>query len=168
MKFTKVKTTDNSQLDLDMLGQALVLTLRKKGYITEFSTISASGFKLDLHMQSFKIDTEKLGYNYRTGCYVNTKTGFKRTNVPTWSQRVDYNNIVNKVLNKYKISAKVVSGDFNIRDGVTSKTEYDWSYDTDHYEGKVYNALGQLLSRVETKKEYLARMKGNQNEKNYK
>ena len=158
MKFTKVKTTDDSQIDLNMLAEALVLALGKKGYITDFTIKSKTGFTLGLHMRSFKIDIDKLGYNYRTGHFVNTKTGYKRTDVPTWNQRVDYNNIVNSILNRYKISANVTSGNFIIRDGVNSKTEYDWSYNTDHYCGKVYNGLGQLVSNIETKKEYEARI----------
>ena len=49
-----------------------------------------------------------------------------RTNVPTWNQRVTYNNVVNQVLTFFNVSANVKSGDYTVRHGLEAMTERDW------------------------------------------
>jgi hypothetical protein len=76
-----------------------------------------------MHMASFRIDTNIHNRNlyHRPGAEP------KLTNVPTWEQRVEFNDIVNAVLNKFKVSANVKSGDYTVRKDTISMTENDWN-----------------------------------------
>lgn len=94
----------------------------KAGFRTNVEPLTATALKVGLHMCSFRIDRDMHDRNLRHNPY----TGTKLTDIPTWEQRVEFNNIVNAVLNKFKISASVRSGPFTIRDGLTACTESDW------------------------------------------
>jgi len=122
MKLTRIK----SKLPLEKLAFELERAIRAAGYISEAKVINSTRIDIGLHMRSFKVNTAVHGYNASYNPFINYKAGFKRTNTPTWDQRVEYNNVINKVLNKYKVSCKIKSGDFIIRDGLISMTESDW------------------------------------------
>ena len=124
MRITKI-TIDGKKIGETNM-QALAKVLREKiqeaGFITDVDVVNSSCIKLGLHMKSFIIDTKVHGYNTRHNPYSNPR----RTSVPSWNQRVEYNNIVNKCLDKYNISANIKSGCFTIRQGVNSMNESDW------------------------------------------
>lgn len=101
----------------------------KAGFLTGVDVASDSGLKIGLHMCSFRIDTKKHDRNLRH----NPHLGSKLTTTPTWDQRVEFNDIVNAVLNKFKVSANVKSGPFTIRVGETARTEWDWSHEKPGY-----------------------------------
>ena len=71
--------------------------------------------------KTFSLDLRKHDRNL----YV-SQSGDRLTNLPTWDQRVEFNNIVNAVLNKFRVSANVKSGFYTIRKGFECMTEYDW------------------------------------------
>lgn len=96
--------------------------LAKAGYITNVNALTRTALKIGLHMRSFKLDLTKHDRNLRHNPYLPSKL----TDTPTWDQRVEFNDIVNAVLNKFKVSARVVSGPFTIRDGVKCMNENDW------------------------------------------
>jgi len=94
----------------------------KAGYVTEVNAETRSAIKIGLHMRSFKLDLSKHDRNLRHA----PGLPLKLTDVPTWDQRVEFNGIVNAVLNKFKLSANVKSGPFTIRKGTQVFTECDW------------------------------------------
>lgn len=101
-------------------------TLRRRferaGYITEVGAVTRTSLKIGLHMRSFKLDVTKHDRNLRHNPHLPSKL----TDTPTWDQRVEFNDIVNSVLNKFKVSANIKSGPFTIRSGRTAMTENDW------------------------------------------
>ena len=128
MKITKIQKNNDklSQDDLQALATELQYTLFRAGFRTNAKVVNSSRIDLGLHMKSFVIDINKLGYNARYSPYCSSKKGFRRTSSPTWDQRVEYNNLVNEVLTKWAISANVKSGEFTIRQGKDELTEKDW------------------------------------------
>lgn len=93
----------------------------KAGFITGVSVVNSQSIKIGLHMRSFSLDVTKHDRNLQVNPY-----GKRLTNLPTWDQRVEFNNIVNSVLNKFKVSANVKSGPYTIREGLDSFNEDDW------------------------------------------
>lgn len=102
--------------------EALKRGFKRAGFITGIEVKNSSSIKIGLHMCSFRIDRTKHDRNLRH----NPHTGTKLTDIPTWEQRVEFNNIVNRVFNRFKVSAKVISGPFTIRDGLRAMTEDNW------------------------------------------
>ena len=96
--------------------------ITKAGFITEVNAITRTSIKIGLHMRSFKLDVTVHDRNLRCNPHLPNKL----TDTPTWDQRVEFNDIVNAVLNKFKVSANVKSGPFIIRAGTKAMTEYDW------------------------------------------
>lgn len=111
------------------IERTLKRRLSKAGFITGVEAMTRTSMKLGLHMRSFKLDLTIHDRNLRH----NPHTGTKLTDTPTWDQRVEFNNIVNAVLTKFKISARVRSGAFIIRDGTKAMTESDWHDQTPEY-----------------------------------
>lgn len=108
-------------------------TLRRRfeyaGFITKVEALTRTSLKIGLHMRSFKLDRTIHDRNLRHNPYL----GSKLTDTPTWDQRVEFNNIVNIVLNKFKVSSNVKSGPFTIRKGRQVFTESDWHDQTPEY-----------------------------------
>lgn len=96
--------------------------LYAKGFITDVYVVNSQSIKIGLWMRTFKLDTTRWDRNPQVNPYQS-----KLTSLPTWDQRVIFNNIVNKVLNKFKISANIKSGPYTIREGMTCFGEYEWS-----------------------------------------
>lgn len=114
---------------LDELCQAILAATGKAGYITDAHRLTGSAIKIGLHMSSFRVDTAKLGHNARVGRFVKSPKGYKRTDVPTWDQRVEFNDIVNDVFDRYGLVALIKSGSFTVRDKREGrKDEGDWQY----------------------------------------
>jgi hypothetical protein len=124
MKITSIRV--KGQLPSTDLILEIERTLRRRfaraGFITQVAAQTRSCIKIGLHMRSFKLDLTKHDRNLRH----NPHLGAKLTDTPTWQQRVEFNNIVNSVLNKFRVSANVKSGPFTIRAGRQVFTESDW------------------------------------------
>ena len=153
MKFTRIKSMDNKSVYLNKLTEELVSILTEKGFVTGVDILSATSFKLGLRGRSFSINVEKLGSNFRRDHSRKSLTGYKRTNVPTWDQRVEYNQIVQELFDKYNLSSKITSGQIVVRDGVENMTESDWN-STAHADSK---ETIQPMSKSYEKKEKEAR-----------
>ncbi len=122
MKITRIK----SKAGLDVIAAQLQHAIAKAGYISEVKIVNKSRIDIGMHMCSFRVNVAVHGYNARYNPYMNYKAGYKRTSTPTWDQRVEFNDIVNAVLNKFKASANIKSGPFVIRKGTEAMTESDW------------------------------------------
>ena len=123
MKITKIRHngTFPSHMLLVKLEAALAEAFSCAGFVTDVSIVNQTCIKTGLHMCSFKLDTNKHMRNLR-----NTPYRVSLTNIPTWDQRVEFNDIVNAILTKYNVSANVKSGPFTIRAGFNVFTESDW------------------------------------------
>jgi len=138
MKLTKLKISKtNKKLNhylMEQISNTIVNKLALAGFITEGYIINSSRIDFKQHMRSFSIDINKLGYNASFNPHMNYKAGYKRTNTPTWNQRVHYNNIINTILTNYDISCNIKSGEYIIREGIKEFTENDWNYQRPDYE----------------------------------
>ena len=87
--------------------------------------IPALQLRIGIHMGCFRIDREKLGSNARIDRnYQKTISGYQCTNVPTWDQRVQFNDAVNEIFDRFQISATITSGPYRIRKGMEGTKEY--------------------------------------------
>ncbi len=163
MKITKMRVKGKipSTDVLLAIERELKESFTRAGFITNVSFgDTRSSMKIGLHMRSFSIDVSKLGYNatiYANSLAMNLRNGYKRTNVPTWNQRVKFNQIVNKVLTRNKVSATVRSGPFLIRDGLKALKEVDWRFQVPEYllgytTDVSVNGLGNVLAVRVTEK----------------
>lgn len=160
MKITRMKLKNDDEWSLNELSHKLKFKLLAKGYITE---VDLNNGKIGMHMRSFKIDTKKLGYNAKINYMAsNPKAGYKRTDVPLWEQREEFNHIVNDFFDKHKITANIISGKYLIRDHATGRVN-EWecvNYVGGHAEQNMYtNGYGEqlavLMTEENAKKEVL-------------
>lgn len=154
MKITRMKLKQNDSKTLYNLSYKLETLLSKKGFITHVGLEEGT---IGLHMRSFKIDTKKLGYNAKISYMTsNPKKGYKRTDVPLWEQREEFNHIVNAFFDKHNITAKIVSGKYLVRDHVSGAvTEWECvNYAGQYMEPNTeQNGMGMIFSRSMTEKE---------------
>ena len=124
MKITRmrIKGTKLGGLRMNALMVELKRRFNKAGFITGVNVQNNSSLHIGLHMRSFKLDVTKHDRNLRHSPHSSPKL----TDVPVWDQRVEFNDIVNAVLNKYRVSANIKSGPFTIRSGTEAMTEGDW------------------------------------------
>lgn len=120
MRITNLKTKNGKKLDsneMNVLLCRVAFQIRKAGFITEVSQNNSSSVRIGLHMKSFTIDTSILGHNARVNEWTlkRCKAGYARTNIPTWTQREEFNHIVNNVLDSLKLTAHIRSGEYTIR-----------------------------------------------------
>lgn len=130
MKATKIRTKTGlktSETHLALLTMNIVRKCAVAGCRTEATVINSTSIKIGLHMCSFRIETKKIGYNARVGGHCDSPKGYKRTDVPTWDQRVEFNDIVNECFNSSGLTANIKSGCYTIRSGARSFNESDWS-----------------------------------------
>lgn len=130
MKITNIRISKAKPTSVQLVS--IVVELRKRfakaGFETGVEQLTSTSISIGLHMRSFQLDLSKHDRNlYRSRC------GDKLTNLPTWDQRVEFNDIVNAVLSKAKASATVRSGPFTIRKGFHEYTESDWHNQTPHW-----------------------------------
>jgi hypothetical protein len=106
------------------LERLLNSAMKKNGFISDAQAITRSSMKIGLHMCSFRIDPLVHGHNADKG-YIGSrcKAGFKRTTIPTWSQREEFNHMVNDVFDSLKLSARIMSGPFTIRSKSTGRVD---------------------------------------------
>lgn len=138
MKLNKISKQGKKLNSIQM--NALVIKLdkaiKRAGFISGVKIINSSAITISGHMRSFSIDVAKLGYNARVNqiTATTTKAGFKRTDVPTWTQREQYNHIVNDVLDSLKLSANIKSGDYEVRSSVDGRVN-SWELPEVHHNG---------------------------------
>lgn len=123
MKLTRIKKQGQALTEGEMMGliQTIKTAIKTEGFISEVNEVNSRSLKIGLRMRSFNVDTTIHGRNLQKRPY-----NCKLTNLPTWEQRVVYNNVINKALDMHNIDCKVVSGPYIIRDGTESMTEADW------------------------------------------
>lgn len=122
MKLTKIrfKGMVPSKGQIPTIINQLGRRFKNAGYITEVCQINSTSIKIG-HKRCFTLDLSKHPYNmqYSPGRH-------RRTRLPNWTQRVDFNNIINDCLDEYGVSANIKSMMFIIREGEIRKTETDW------------------------------------------
>lgn len=129
MKLTKIRNKDGKldSFNLQVVCNALKRSLECYHFITEVTPVNSQYIKIGLHMRSFKIDVKAIGYNARRTPFDSKyKLGYRRTDTPTWNQRVQFNDIVNAVLNSLGIFCNIKSGSYTIRYGGIAFNESDW------------------------------------------
>jgi hypothetical protein len=133
MKITKLRKITSkgnvklSDSEFNELFKELELRLTNAGllYNTYIEKLNSTSFKISGNSRSFSIDVQKLGYNAQHNPFLNGK-GFRRTNLPTWDQRVEFNNIVNAVFTEMNLVANIKSGFYVIRQGSIELKVRDW------------------------------------------
>lgn len=142
---------------LDDIVEIIIGEADRKGFRTEGTRLTGSAIKIGLRMSSFRIDTEMRGYNARIGRHVASPKGYKRTDVPTWEQRVEFNNLINSVFDRFGLVANIKSGCFTVRDKVKgANDEYDWENQTPSwmgYHGATLFGSGEECYRIVTESE---------------
>ena len=127
MKVTKMRNEDNKKFPvetLEMIAQALEAAFGQAGFNTYVTVANGSALNISQGGRCFSVDTNKLGYNaivpfcnsYGFTIDSTGVKGYKRTDIPTWDQRVEFNNILNSVLDRYSVKAEVKAKPFVIRD----------------------------------------------------
>lgn len=127
MKVTRIRIGEGTKKpttkELLNIKTLLCIGFKGAGFITEVSIVNSTSIRIGLHMKSFVLDLTKHHRNlYRS------RFGENLTSLPTWKQRVGFNEIVNDVLNDLKVSALVRSDVFDIRNGMHCFDEYDWNH----------------------------------------
>jgi len=160
MKITKMRIKGQKPTHEQMIDIELALRARfaRAGFITGVHLVNSARIDIGQHMRSFSLDTSKHDRNLQCSPYKE-----RLTNLPTWGQRVEFNNIVNSVLNKYKVSANVKSGPYTIRQGMESMTEKDWHRQTPDWI-RQNMARGYYIEPVD-EKDYLEHRRQIRNEK---
>lgn len=110
-----------SNHELSNLIYSIEKFMGKIGFKVKGEIRNSQSIKLTYNKKQFEIDPIVLGYNTRYS--FGTK---KLTRVPSWDQRVKFNEELNSILDINDISCKVISGPFLIREGTTSYKETDW------------------------------------------
>lgn len=122
MKITRMKQNGKTLTTevMQNVQSLLQIKLENEGFITD---VRLSEGKIGIHMRCFSIDVDKLGHNAQvsTTTQISYKKGSKRTNSPTWTQREEFNHIINNVFDYFGLSAKIVSGEYSIRDHITGR-----------------------------------------------
>lgn len=143
--------------ELTQLCSNVVLWTAVKGFVTRAEVLNSGAIKIGWHMSSFRVNTAWIGHNARVGMYVDSPKGYKRTNVPTWDQRVEFNNIVNAQFDQMKLKAIIKSGCFTIREHESGAwNEGHWEAQTPiwmGYHGAIVDGLGRVISEILPEKE---------------
>lgn len=138
MHIRKVRVDNKllEQVKWDAMRSDLHSELAKEGF-TFVMDEPAPRSSIDFH--GIRLSTEWMKEH---GHNVSPFTG-RRGNVLGWKDWVRFNNAVNKVMDKYNISANVSSlgGKFKIREGRMKYTEDDW-------EGLADENVGSMMSPV--------------------
>lgn len=119
MRATKIRSIETgkkiSKSELQTLCEYIFSKAQCMGFLTSTEVLNGSSIKIGIHMGTFRIDTDMLGHNARISRFCDSPKGYKRTNVPTWDQRVEFNNLVNKAFDTYGLKANIISGNYTVR-----------------------------------------------------
>lgn len=124
MKITKLRKSGQKLTGqkLTNLIDRIESVMESMGFIVQGEALNSSSIKLSHNRMQFSIDVDKLGYNTRYSSGLSPK----RTRCPAWSQRVKFNNELNKIMDTFDITCKITSGPFLIRDGYRVCLESNW------------------------------------------
>jgi hypothetical protein len=141
MKVTYLRNESGNKLnhtEMNMIIERLDYKFNEAGFLTSVYQLNGTSLNISQGGKCFSVDVSKLGHNarlpyvtnqYGTYCGIKYIRGYKKTSLPTWDQRVRFNNILNEVLDFYKVTCNIKSGPFVIRDRKNgSMHECDWSY----------------------------------------
>lgn len=131
MKLTKIrfKGMKPRQKQLQHLIREIQLQMKRLGFEVFGEILNSTSIKLSSNKCQFRVIPEIIGHNTRYSPHSLSK----RTRIPSWDQRVDFNNKLNEILNRENVTAKAMSGPFIIRDGSEAYTERDWHRQTPDY-----------------------------------
>jgi|GEM_PF-5514035 len=118
MKATKIRNVNGkviSREEMERLVHNLRTNIELAGYISNAKIVTSSSVKIGLNSSSFRVDTRRHGHNARIGRRCESPKGYKRTDVPNWDQRVEFNNIVNACFDALNLKANIVSGNYTVR-----------------------------------------------------
>jgi hypothetical protein len=137
MKVTCIRDSNGLVPSTDLiltLERLLKQRFKAAGFISVVNANTRVSMKIGLHMCSFRIDPSSHGYNADTG-YIGSrcKAGYKRTTIPTWKQREEFNHIINDCFDLLQLSAQIKSGPFVVRDKRSGRVN-EWS-SMDAYNG---------------------------------
>lgn len=128
MKITRLTINGNKPTwtDLNGLESDLRNSLAAAGFETE---VNLGAGKIGMRMVCFRIIPQRCGENVYVNSYTirATKTGYKRTTLPTWGQRERFNHIVNDCFDENNASAKIVSGPYIVRSAKEGRVN-SWMY----------------------------------------
>lgn len=133
MRATKLRHDDGAKLTKKMADEYAVLLegeLKAAGFITDVSAPTHTTLHLNYSSHAcFVIDTDLLGYNYREDDH-HSLVGWKRTAVPTWDQRVEFNDLLNLFLDRHKLKCNIKSGPYTVRTYENGgRTEWHWQHE---------------------------------------
>lgn len=120
MKAKRIRYQDGSKVEqgvLHLVCETIVRRAARVGFIVDAEMEDDSTIDIGLHMRSFRIDVNKIGHNAKLNGQYGHKSpkGYIRTDVPTWDQRVEFNNLVNAVFDSHKLIASIISGNYTVR-----------------------------------------------------
>lgn len=167
MRITRIRDNKGKKIDFEktcQIAETLFNKLNRKGFRTKVVTLSNTTINIGLHGSSFRINTNALGYNAKLVSNAISYKGYKRTDVPTWQQRVKFNEIINQTLDNFKISATIKSGIYKVRKGTKSMTEWDWENTSDTF----YNFSGNASRDIMTEHNARKYCNSDELEKDYK
>ena len=120
IRFNSKKPTEKQLKQLCSLIESRMKTI---GFEVGAWKITSSAVKVSAHRQSFTVNPLIRGHNLRHNPMY-PKPRLTRT--PTWNQRVEFNVVLNGILDSLAITANIKSGEYTIRKGFTVYTESDW------------------------------------------
>lgn len=124
MRFTDIRRNKRklTKSSLNRLARCLQSQVQNEGFVAWSRVVNSSRIDLSNSGCSFTINLNKLPYNARWTKWTieafkegHLKKPFIRTTTPTWEQRKDYNHLVNILLDRLKITCRVVSGPYEVR-----------------------------------------------------
>lgn len=147
MRATQIRTQNGNKPEsyqLEHLVNHIVHVAESKGFKTDGDVLNGTSVKIGLRMISFRIITAILGHNGRRDRYTKSPKGYKRTDVPTWSQREDFNHLVNDAFDKFGLVAVIKSGNFTVRTKEGRVNEWD-----DNTQGSYFSQGVEVLPETE-------------------
>lgn len=130
MKVTKIRDLKGNKVNEFLVvdvANYIQSEIDKAGFISHASATGPTSMHIGIHMGSFRIDPNMLGYNARlNNNWQKSPKGYKRTSVPTWEQRVEFNHIINNAFDKFKLKARIMSGEYLVRSFETGRKN-SWS-----------------------------------------
>lgn len=160
----KIKGQKPTQKQTDALVKQIKRAFTAAGFVTGVHSYGPTSMDIGLHMKCFQVDTDKLGFNARMN-YSNPwggergpKVGFKKTSLPTWDQRVEFNDILNDILDRAKATARIVSGPFVIRTvDEGAYCERQWGTVRSSFPAEIIPLTAEMIAQAKETRRRIAR-----------
>lgn len=115
----RIKGVRPTHAQLTKIAVRLEQSFKRAGFNTGVYIENSTALNITAGGSTFRVNTERLGHNYRVNrsSLASTKAGYKRSNLPTWDQRVEFNHAINDVLDAMSVTARVTAahGEFVVR-----------------------------------------------------